>query len=257
MLRNNPVRLLEEERRLIWKDKSPPDIILSIGTGILADNAGATKSGGMAVKIAKTFVPKGLKGKIAVGLDMIRSTLDCDKQWDDFTSAFGREVDLMGACHRLNVGLNDRPPNLDDVAAIPYLKYETERYLHPDHKIYIDKGYRSAHQHIQAIARRLLASLFYLDRGKQSSNKFSGILHCRLSPTMTEQFRRLSQSDLKFRLRQRVKDQGIFVSTINTDFDLRTFSSKIEFEIISKVLVIEVQMARWPIWERISGMAPI
>jgi hypothetical protein len=101
LLRNNPVQLIEDERHMIWKDRSPPDIILSVGTGIQADTGGETKSVSKRAKIAKRLIPKGLRGKIAVGLDMIQSTLDCDRQWSEFLSSTKRDPNISSICHRI------------------------------------------------------------------------------------------------------------------------------------------------------------
>jgi hypothetical protein len=255
-MRNNPVQILEQERRMIWTDNRPLDIILSIGTGIQANAEGATKLGGKAFNLAKKFVPKGLKGKIAVGLDMIQSTLDCEKQWKDFISA--TDAKTRGACHRINVGLDERPPNLDNVSKLPLLKWEAERYLQPRGNTYIYSQYSSAHSHIGAVARRLLAALFYFEEDDESAEKsgisWTGRIHCRLSSSMTEQFGRLSRSGRpEFRLRQRGKNSDILVSVLTTNFDLKTLSSAVKFEAETEELVIELKMHRWPGWERISG----
>lgn len=143
LMRNNPVQVLEEERRKVWTDNSPLDIVLSIGTGIQANAEGATKVDSRAFNLAKNIVPKGLKGKVAVGLDMIQSTLDCEKQWKDFVSAM--DVKTRVSCHRINVGLDERPPNLDDFSKLPLLKREAEEYLKPPGNTYVYDQYSSAH----------------------------------------------------------------------------------------------------------------
>ena len=255
-MRNNPVQILEAERRMVWTDNRPLDIILSIGTGVQANSEGGAKFGGRAFNFAKMFVPKGLKGKLAVGVDMIQSTLDCEKQWEDFISA--TDTKTRRSCHRINVGLNERPPNLDDFSKLQDLKREAERYLQPRANTYIYNQYSSAHNHISAVARRLLAALFYFEEddvsGKNSDISWSGHIHCRLSSSMTEQFGRLSRSGHPdFRLRQRDKNGNLLVSALSTNFDLKTFSSAVNFEAETEELVIELKMHRWPSWERISG----
>lgn len=75
---------------------------------------------------------------------------------------------------------------------------------------------------------------------------------------MTEQFGRLSRSGRpEFRLCQRGKARDILVSSITTNFDLRTFSSPVKFEAETEEVVIEVKMHRWPGWERISRGAQL
>jgi hypothetical protein len=225
--RNNPVQILEEERRLLWRDKSPPDIILSVGSGIQADTEGTTKSVGKRLKVAKKLIPKGLRGKIAVGLDMIQSTLDCDRQWNEFVSSTKWDRDISSVCHRLDIGLVERPPNLDDVAAIPSLKYEAKKYLHPEETRYLDKRYASAHEHISAVARRLTAALFYFEEDRASTTeKCIGYLHCRLSAGMMSQFENLVNAGPSFRVRTRGSP---LANTIKLGFDLKAFSAKITF----------------------------
>jgi hypothetical protein len=254
--RNNPIQILEEERRLIWRDKSPPDIILSVGTGIQADTEGTTKSVGKRLKISQMLIPKGLRGKVAVGLDMIQSTLDCDRQWSEFVSSTMWDRDISSVCHRLNIGLAERPPNLDDVAAIPSLKDEAKKYLHPEETRYLDKRYASAHEHITAVARRLTAALFYFEEDRASTKeKCTGYLYCRLSAAMTGQFKNLVNASPSFRVRKRVSP---LANTIKPVFDLKSISAQIEFNRPeSDQWVIEIRMRPWPSWERISGLSKL
>lgn len=56
-MRNNPVQVLGEERRMVWTDNQPLDLVLSIGTGVQANAEGATKLGGRAFNLAKKIVP--------------------------------------------------------------------------------------------------------------------------------------------------------------------------------------------------------
>lgn len=58
---------------------------------------------------------------------MIQSTLGCEKQWKDLVSAM--DVKTRISCYRINVGLDERPPNLDDFSKLSLLKWEAEKYL--------------------------------------------------------------------------------------------------------------------------------
>ncbi|KAL8925657.1 MAG: hypothetical protein Q9208_003340 [Pyrenodesmia sp. 3 TL-2023] len=127
--RNNPIQVLEEERRAIWRDNAPPDILLSIGTGIQVGADGCAKSAGKRHKTAMRLLPEGIRGKIAVGLDVIQSTVDCNRQWDEFVKSMKWDRDAHRVCHRLNIGLQERPPILDDVDAILHLKQKARWYL--------------------------------------------------------------------------------------------------------------------------------
>ncbi len=53
---------------------------------------------------------------------MIQRTLDCEKQWKGFVSAM--DVKTRVSCYRINMGLDERPPNLDDFSKLPLLKRE-------------------------------------------------------------------------------------------------------------------------------------
>ena len=251
--RNNPVQILEEERRAIWSDKTPPDIILSIGTGIQADMGGTTKSAGKRLKTAKKLIPKGLRGKIAVGLDMVQSTLDCDRQWNEFVSSTKWDSHLSSVCHRLDIGLHGRPPNIDDVDSIPLLKHQADLYLRQESGVYLNKDYKSAHRHVKVVAKRLIAALFYFETTSLKDGKCTGVLHCRLSSAMRDQFRHLFSAGPAFRVCHRVSGKGWMIHDLEPDFDAHNFSSKIEFEERSDRRAIEMHMPRWSSWERISG----
>lgn len=256
LLRNNPIQLLEEERRLVWKDKTPPDIILSIGTGVQADTEGTTKSAGRSTKFAQRLIPGGLRGKIAVGVDMIQSTLDCDRQWSEFVSSKKWDSDIKSVCHRLNIGLHQRPPNIDAVDTIPWMKQQAEWYLRPGDRPYLDKRFSSASHHVAVVARRLIAALFYYEPIKTSKDGIvKGIVHCRLSSAMRDQFHRLISDGPKFRVQQLLERGEYKASMLKMNFDKHSFSSRVEFELASDQRIVQIQMPRWTLWEPISGFA--
>jgi len=69
------------------------------------------------------IVPKGLRERIALGRDVIRSTTDCERQWKNFRNS---HRNLRRVSHRLNLYLSKKPPQLDDVNAIEGLKRKVE-----------------------------------------------------------------------------------------------------------------------------------
>lgn len=256
--RNNPIQILEEERRAIWKDEVPPDILLSIGTGIQIDKEdGHAKSAGGGQIFAMRLLPKGIRGRIAVGLDVVQSTLDCNRQWDEFVTSLKWDRNTPRVCHRLNIGLEKRPPNLDDVEAMKELKRQAKRYLKPGKRPYLDKRYKSAHRHIVVVAQRLIAALFYfetmaIDEGKRCT----GVLHCRLGSAMRDNFRLLLNEGPTFRVRQSVGNGRWSTSEIEPQFDDRTFSGSVAFDVRSEQRVIEMTLPKWSdSWERISGFS--
>ena len=254
--RNNPIQILEEERRAIWKDQAPPDILLSIGTGIQIGADGTAKDVAKGQKTAMKLLWKGLRGRIAVGLDVVQSTLDCNRQWDEFVAAMRWDRHTHRVCHRLNIGLTERPPNLDDVGAMAELKDKARKYMSPDHSSYLN-DYGSAHRHIVAVARRLTAALFYFEAiSINEDEKCIGILHCRLGRSMRNNFRHLLSEGPTFRVRHRIRGESWCSSLFKPNFDDRTFSGKIMFQVRSKHRVIEMTLPKWGgSWERISGFS--
>ncbi|KAL8786710.1 MAG: hypothetical protein Q9213_002647 [Squamulea squamosa] len=209
LLRNNPIQILEEERRVIWRDKTPPDILLSVGTGIQVGADGAAKSAGRGQRMSMKLLPKGIRGRLAVGHDVIQSTLDCNRQWDEFVKSMKWDRDTHRVCHRLNIGFMERPPVLDDVNSIPYLKATAMKYLNPGQSEvpYLNKRYRSGHKHILAVAQRLTAALFYFEliAAKSDDEKCVGIIHCRLGSAMRDNFKSFLSEGPTFRVRQRIR----------------------------------------------------
>ncbi len=204
-------------------------------------------------ELAKKLIPKGLKGKIAFGLDIIQSTLDCDRQWRESLSSIKSDDSLSRICHRLNIGLAGRPPHLDDVDSIALLRHEAERYLDPSTKVYLNPNYTSAHAHVKVIAQRLIAALFYFEPLTLSNGRRTGILHCRLSSSKHDQFRQLLNAGPSFRVCHRIAGEGWSFCDLQPDFDIDSFSSGIQFEGKSEKQRREMHLPRWPSWEFISG----
>lgn len=214
----------------------------------------------------RKIVPKGIMRKVATGYDMVVSTLDCEGHWKKFLRSKAGDPRYTSVCHRLNVGLDGKPPNLDDVDAIPRLESQARNYLRKTSPGYFDRDYATAHDHIKVVARRLIASLFYFqdnDQGRSHTispahsptprqTTVSGLLRCRLSPNMDAQFSQLIHSGPKFRVRH-----GDVVHSLQPQFDLRTFAAKIEFDAVTsggtRRRSIEVRFPRKSeSWEQIS-----
>lgn len=252
-MRNNPVQLLEDERQLIWPNDVPVDILVSIGTGIYTDRDGTIKSPNLGLRIAKGMTPKGLKGKLAVGYDMVQNTMDCNKIWEDFVAS---HYDRKHDCHRLNIGLTRPPPKIDAIDQISSLRALAERYLAPSYPSYIVNEHKSAHEHILAVARRLIAALFYFDReGPLNRETDTGILRCRLSSGMKIQFKNVLNEKPAFRVRRFIPHHGWEENRLRLKFDTNTFASdRISVDTqLSRGYVIQMTMPRWSIWECISG----
>ena len=248
--RNNPVEIVEQERRATWRDRVPPDIILSVGTGIQVNEGGTAKFAG------ERIILKGLRRRLAVGLDVIQSTLDCNRQWDEFIKSTEWDRDISSACHRLNIGLVSRPPNLDDIRAMADLEREARRYMEPEHRPYLNGRYKSAHDHIKVVAQRLTAALFYFEEVESDDEgQCTGILHCRLGSAMRDKFRHFLSAKPSFRAISRNPGGSWYSSGLSPVFDEYTFSSKIDFHVRSNRKVIELMLPNWRSWVRISGFS--
>ncbi|EXK77612.1 hypothetical protein FOQG_17687 [Fusarium oxysporum f. sp. raphani 54005] len=266
IVRNNPVRLAYEEGTRIWKSTKPPDIILSIGTGILVDKDGlliSRKSSHLGN--LKTLLPKGIRKKLETGIDMAQATLDCHREWVDFSGPLrGR---LSQNCHRLDIGLTTKPPALDEVDDMQFLRWKSKSYLQSESGSspnYFQPQYPSPRAHISVIAHRLLATLFYLSDNLPRSMHAGSIpstLHCRLSPH-SEGVPALigNMNRPSFRIRE-VNDSGEEVVRpvrfLGTErFDQKTMSAQVELDISdgSYDRFIEVQFPRrGKHWDAIGG----
>ncbi|KAI0529827.1 hypothetical protein GGR58DRAFT_285643 [Xylaria digitata] len=192
IVRNNPVRLAYEEANRIWKSGARPDIVLSLGTGIQIDNQGKfVDAADKKLERVIRILPKKYATIAKVALDMVQSTIDCNREWIDFKSS-GRGDRDRRHFHRLDVGLLfEKPPSIDDVEKTTDMWTKSQDYFrktrstHPKPGPYIHREYQNGLTHLRLKARRLLAVLFYLSNeinGNIPAGIFRTNLCCRLPP---------------------------------------------------------------------------
>ena len=267
--RNNPIRVADDEWRLLWNDNTVrPDLVLSIGTGVQTGHSATAKSASKSkAGLIQSLIPRGLKKKFATGFDMIVATLDCSNEWKQYVTSKMQDPLFAARCHRLDVGLVDKPPKVDEVKEVGNLEREAQEYLGEHYYQYMDPLYKNAHEHIKVVARRLLASLFYFIKkapqdggGAHDDTKESGTLQCRLSPTMDVQFASLMASGPVFRVQEvfsgRTVNQDVVYVNRQQPWHHATFSSEICYRINSSAerRVIQVQFPRRSfVFENISG----
>ncbi|KAF4440845.1 calcium-independent phospholipase a2 [Fusarium acutatum] len=250
LMHNNPVSLAYSEVDKIWPGSLPPDIILSVGTGMVVD----PKSGKMKTKhnskleSFKRYIPRGYLMRIEAGLGIIQSSTSCQEAWKEFKSMSVTDRRLRHNCHRLNVGLKQRV-EMDDVEKMDSLVEECER---------------TAPEHLQRVARRLLASLFYyvgpLER-TMKRGRCVGKIFCRLEAGSASA-KELLRDHVRFRLGQ-IPENGtkavysrILHHRDSTGWDPRDLSAFMVLKVEEGTCRrwIEVNLPHWrDEWEPISG----
>ncbi|KAG4284336.1 hypothetical protein FPRO06_08715 [Fusarium proliferatum] len=269
LMHNNPVSLAYSEVEKIWPGSLPPDIILSIGTGMVVD----PESGKMKIKqnskleSLKRWIPRGYLIRIEAGLGIIHSSTSCHEAWKEFKSMSVTDRRLRQNCHRLNVGLKQRV-EMDDVEKMNSLLEECEKYLCDGTKmIYYDRAYRTAPEHLQTVARRLLASLFYyvgpLER-TMKGGRCVGKIFCRLEAGSVSA-KELLRDHVRFRLGQIPENstKAVYPRILHhrdsKGWDARDLSALVVLKVEEGTCTrwIEVNLPHWrDEWEPISGFQP-
>lgn len=252
----NPINLVSSEVRRVWPSKPgspiPPDIVVSIGSGIQVDRAGRVRDFRIdSVEKTKKRLAIGVRQSIEIGLDTVGSTLACHRDWISFIKekATGR---LQNNCHRLDMGLPDKPPPLDAVDVMERLRWDAQRYVSGDATgqpmsakldakpfppYALDSRYKTARDHISAIAGRLLASLFYLDdvlAGGMRGGEYESVVHCRLPPSPGA-FALLGWEP-EFRVREEPPEGSQLINAMSfvdpeKGFDETTLSARVRYRI--------------------------
>ena len=173
---NNPVRVADLERRLIWPDtdNSPPDILLSIGTGCdntirneaqqsfslhkrrtftMPPEPRETVEGSRARVLRRERVPQPRK-LFNILVNRVGNILDTELTWLTFMSEATRgDQDDKTRYHRINPSIGEEPPRLDETKKLPHLRHRMAHVMR-------DPAF---HNQIGVIARRLVASSFYVE----------------------------------------------------------------------------------------------
>lgn len=261
MQQNNPIRIADGERCKIWGEEAEkiPDIIISVGTGLQEGSSQIAKKPNRAARLLLKVTPKGLVDKVGVVYDMVKSTLDCERQWREFYQSINWDEPHRARCHRLNIGLRAEPPKLDDVGSLIWLKDVAATYLSPEHKGYSNSMYTNAHEHVTVVARQLIATLFYFQPGRQGQTQvqrcnWRGRLKCRLSPSLRTQFSALIGRGIQFRALENGQIQDI--RRLSPSFHSRQ-GMEVEFDVTdsNNKIYIEVAFAdtHRTFWDCISG----
>ncbi|OCL08712.1 hypothetical protein AOQ84DRAFT_339905 [Glonium stellatum] len=166
---NNPINIVEQERKYLWPDVAdyPPDLVLSIGTGRASRISDHTRYR------TTDFLPETLKIS-RIAFRRIDQALNADEAWNDFKRQRtlpehdDRYVRINPEFHKV--------PRSDEKAQLNTLLSETKQWLEqPNWKLEINR-----------ISLRLVAGLFYflkagspIAEARMHNYSCSGTIRCR------------------------------------------------------------------------------
>ncbi|KEQ81932.1 hypothetical protein M438DRAFT_357458 [Aureobasidium pullulans EXF-150] len=166
---NNPVKIADSERKLIWPDLKEPDVIISVGTG-----HNLTK---LEKRKAAPFKPTATRGIIAQGAflanmakDHIAVSLDSEQTWKDFLASSKKSDDRFRYV-RLNTSFPTDPPLLDDLSMLSELREMAKKQF-------------AGQYQTNMLALKLVATSFYFQPDETDPLKrkeVTGYIRCRFA----------------------------------------------------------------------------
>ncbi|KAK0631476.1 hypothetical protein B0T14DRAFT_3900 [Immersiella caudata] len=182
ILHNNPVRIAELERRILWPEFRHPDVMLSIGTGHAEPTDSATIQG-----YNKTSEHPGMLSNWRHLFQILRNNmklaLDCERIWDEYYNFTVPSLPGPSSKRliRINPTIRGVLPALDEVHRMDELRRDVRSYL------------ETAKPRIDEVAHQLVASSFYfqldsVERGVHDRDRVEGKLFCRFA-TQSEELR--------------------------------------------------------------------
>ncbi|THW57327.1 hypothetical protein D6D20_08067 [Aureobasidium pullulans] len=164
---NNPVKIADSERKLIWPDLKEPDVTISVGTG-----HNLTK---LEKRKAAAFKPTATRGIIAQGVflakmakDHIAVSLDSEQTWKDFLASSKKSDDRFRYV-RLNTSFPTDPPLLDDLSMLSELREMAKKQF-------------AGQYQTNMLALKLVATSFYFQPDETDPLKrkeVTGYIRCR------------------------------------------------------------------------------
>jgi hypothetical protein len=180
---NCPAVVADFERRLIWDEVSdmPPDIFLSVGTGLSANCESAQLNGvlspdpqhqGRLENLQNKRSASGLSYMWRVAHDIIDNQLNCEDIWNKFkhhteaalTGKLDRPEDKQRNI-RINVPFPGNRPALDSIDNVESMETQVARTVQKNPLIL-------------EVAHRLVASCFYFQKDGTSHHKETGEYTC-------------------------------------------------------------------------------
>lgn len=166
---NNPVRVADLERRLIWPDSESflPDILLSIGTscnGVIRADQDCLHSHRQELgheaetsqhdtsKKRRPITP--LSKILNILKSRVENILDAEMTWLSFMSDAARgDEEFKTRYRRINPNIEEDPPRLDEVKKLHHLRQRMQQIV----------KYGEFQNQTREIARQLVASSFYVE----------------------------------------------------------------------------------------------
>ncbi|KAF7557012.1 hypothetical protein G7Z17_g1022 [Cylindrodendrum hubeiense] len=267
---SNPIRVAFAECNKIWPGSVQADILVSIGTGLVVDGAGRPKTRNEpGTERLISLLPGVIRKQVETSHNTISSTTACEDAWRDFMKDI-QDPRLRRNCHRLNVAL-PRGVKFDDVKHMSSLNKASKDYLsHGIKGPYFDKRFRSLNEHVRAVARRLVASLFYFSEelsDQMHDGERRGLIFCRLDPG-SQYAQQLFKSAIRFRLLQEPTSSTsttskvapvVFCQGRRRRFDPQGMAAYVKFQVASGSFrrIIQLHSPEWKgkeeYWEPISG----
>ncbi|KAI1208514.1 uncharacterized protein F4807DRAFT_452194 [Annulohypoxylon truncatum] len=190
---NNPVWVAHHERKLIWPDvcKSPPDILLSIGTGkngleIDEHHLRSPQTWPSSHAKPKPRKRTSLHSVLTIAARRFDNLLECNKIWDDYiaktsTSDYSK-ISSMNKMRliRLNPDLCFEVPRLDAVGQLERIEKAAIEDLHKNKA------------KVTEVAHRLIVSTFFFEKDPNSVKATEhgyeciGRIHCRFANSSAE-----------------------------------------------------------------------
>ncbi|KAI0888236.1 uncharacterized protein GGS22DRAFT_95044 [Annulohypoxylon maeteangense] len=194
---NNPVWVAHHERKLIWPDvcNSPPDILLSIGTGkntLEMDEHYLHSSQARQFDLPSHSKPKTRKrtslphSLLSIATNRFDNLLECNKIWDNYfaetSSSDYSRISSMNKRRliRLNPDLRFKVPRLDAVEELDHIEKAAIADLNKNKAKVIE------------VAHRLIASTFFFEKDPNSVRPTDhgyeciGRIHCRFTNSSAE-----------------------------------------------------------------------
>lgn len=224
-----------------------PDLVLSIGAGV-----SRTKPAPFKLPSWLSWLPRRAATGLSTMLQMTEATFDCEQKWKEVYSYTAGNPELRSRYHRLNVLLPSKPCELDDIGALSLLEQIATKFFSQSSKYSYDQAYPNSWHQFEAIAGRLISTLFYFNVTEwvcptdvDTPWRVKGQLRCRLHRQCKKQFLDLLEGDRRGPCVFRVRDHNGNVARIpvaSNMWDSTHFLANIEFAMSQRHASIFIEM---------------